>query len=467
MAVVGDITVLVVDDSDFFLEITSEKLSDAHGFTTRAASSGAEALEVLRERRIDCVVSDYEMPEMNGLGLYERVTEEFAIPFVLLTGQGGEDVASDAIGAGVDDYLQKEKIMDGQHLTLLAKRINNVVGQYRARQKYAQLVDNTPDEIVEVTTDGKILTANTSMARAYGTQRSELIGTPLSDVLPDKMASERLEYGQQAITAGSAVTFQDSIGVRHFHNIVTPLNETGETNTVQFISREITQQKHDEQELKQTKQELEQSNEKLNKFASVVSHDLRNPLMVTKARVDFIRDDAPTEHVETMERNLERMETMIDELLTLARVGESITETTRVSLAAVAGEAWEHTRTDGGTLERDLPADATVEADHDRLLQIFKNLFRNAFDHNTTPLTLHVGTLKDDSGTELSGFYIEDDGRGIPSEERSTVFDHGYTTSDDGSGFGLSIVQDIVAAHDWKITVCEGEHGGARFEIRL
>ncbi|GGK74729.1 sensor histidine kinase [Haloarcula sebkhae] len=466
MDVVGDISVLVVDDSDFFVEITSEKLNDAHGFTTNTASSGRDALESLREQRVDCVISDYKMPGMDGLELCTNVDSEFSIPFILLTGQGGEDVASDAIGTGVDDYLQKKKIIDGERLTLLATRIRNVVGQHRAQQKYERLVDNTPDEIVEVTTDGQILAANKSMARAHNTTRPELIDSQLTDVLPDEMASERLEYGQRAITAGSAVTFQDSIGVRHFHNIVTPLSETGDTNTIQFISREITQQKHDEQKLKETKRELEQSNEKLDQFASVVSHDLRNPLMVTKARVDFIRDDAPTAHVETMERNLERMETMIDELLTLARVGQSITDLSQVSLCAVAEDAWGHTQTGGGTLELDVSRDTVVGADYGRLLQIFENLFRNAFDHNDTPLTLRVGTLDDADETELSGFYLEDDGRGIPPEGRSKVLDHGYTTSDGGSGFGLSIVTDIVAAHGWDITIAEGQDGGARFEIR-
>ncbi|KAA9398394.1 response regulator [Haloarcula sp. CBA1130] len=467
MDAVEEISVLVVDDSDFFGEITSEKLRDGHGFTTKVSNSGPEALKSLREQRVDCVVSDYEMPGMNGLELYEKISAEFSIPFILMTGQGGESVASDAIGTGVDDHLQKKKIIDGKRLELLATRIRNVVGQHRAQKKYERLVDNTPDEIVEVTTDGRILAANKSMARAHETTRPELIDSQLSDVLPAEIASERLEYGQRAITAGSAVTFQDSIGVRHFHNIVTPLSETGDTDTVQFISREITQQKHDEQALKQTKRELEQSNEKLDKFASVVSHDLRNPLMVTKARVDFIRDDAPTEHVETMERNLGRMETMIDELLTLARMEESMTDLSEVALATVAKDAWEHTQTDGGTLELALSDDSVVEADHNRLLQIFENLFRNAFDHNSTPPTLRVGTLDDGAETELSGFYVEDDGRGIPPENRSAVFDHGHTTSDDGSGFGLSIVTDIVAAHDWKIAISESHDGGVRFEIRV
>src|SRR6056297_1459813 len=184
----GDISVLVVDDSDFFVEIASEKLSDAHGFTTKTASTGQEALALLREQRVDCVVSDYKMPGMDGLELCTEVSEEFDIPFVLLTGQGGEDVASDAIGTGVDDYLQKKKIIDGERLQLLATRIRNVVGQHRAQQKYEKLVDNTPDEIVEVSTDGRIRAANKSMARAHDTTRPELIDSQLSDALPAEIA---------------------------------------------------------------------------------------------------------------------------------------------------------------------------------------------------------------------------------------------------------------------------------------
>jgi signal transduction histidine kinase len=63
------------------------------------------------------------------------------------------------------------------------------------------------------------------------------------------------------------------------------------------------------------------------------------------------------------------------------------------------------------------------------------------------------------------GFFVEDDGSGIPETDRKQVFERSYTTSEDGTGFGLAIVEGIVEAHDWEIVVTEGADGGARFEI--
>ena len=75
-------------------------------------------------------------------------------------------------------------------------------------------------------------------------------------------------------------------------------------------------------------------------------------------------------------------------------------------------------------------------------------------------MTVTVGAIDSD------GFYVEDDGPGIPADTRETVFDHGYTTSETGTGFGLPIVNEIVEAHGGTISVLEGHDGGARFEIR-
>jgi len=97
------------------------------------------------------------------------------------------------------------------------------------------------------------------------------------------------------------------------------------------------------------------------------------------------------------------------------------------------------------------------------VLELFENLFRNAIEHNDGTVTLTVGQL---DSTDGDGFFVADDGSGIPADQRDRIFDHGYTMDDESTGFGLSIVADIVDAHDWDITVAESEGGGARFEIR-
>ncbi|MFB6206281.1 MAG: sensor histidine kinase [Haloglomus sp.] len=103
---------------------------------------------------------------------------------------------------------------------------------------------------------------------------------------------------------------------------------------------------------------------------------------------------------------------------------------------------------------------ATVLGDRIRLVEAFENLFQNAVDHAGADVTIHTGPLE--SGR---GVFVADDGPGIPPDRRAAVFEHGHTTSADGTGFGLTIVRRIVEAHGWEITIAESRAGGARFEL--
>jgi signal transduction histidine kinase len=108
--------------------------------------------------------------------------------------------------------------------------------------------------------------------------------------------------------------------------------------------------------------------------------------------------------------------------------------------------------------------DFSLGGDPASLVQLFENLFRNAVEHGGDVDVVRVGTLLGDDGN-VRGFFVADDGVGIPEENRETVMEDGYTTSKDGTGLGLSIVSEIVNAYDWRLNVTESETGGARFEI--
>ena len=219
--------------------------------------------------------------------------------------------------------------------------------------------------------------------------------------------------------------------------------------------------------MRQERLELQRKNERLDQFASVVSHDLRNPLNVILGHVRHMEVDEDNQPaVDAIKRSATRMENMIQDILALSRAGSTIEDLERVPLADVATESWETAQTDDANFELTVNESTTIRADRDRLRHIFENIFRNAVDHNDHPLTVRVGLLE---GTEADsqqvGFFIEDDGDGIPADERDTVFDYGHTTSDEGTGFGLSIVRDVVDAHDWDIRIAESDEGGARFEF--
>jgi len=210
------------------------------------------------------------------------------------------------------------------------------------------------------------------------------------------------------------------------------------------------------EQLRDRERELEQHNDRLEAFTSVVSHDLRNPLNVAQGRLQLAREEHESEHLAAIERAHERMDTLITDLLTLARDGETVTDRKPVALAPLVESCWTNVETDDATLVTDV--DQTIVASESRLKQLFENLVRNAVEHGGADVTVTVGALDD-------GFYVADDGPGISADDRDAVFEAGYSTSSSGTGFGLSIVKQVVEAHGWEISVGDSADGGARFEI--
>jgi two-component system OmpR family sensor kinase len=202
--------------------------------------------------------------------------------------------------------------------------------------------------------------------------------------------------------------------------------------------------------------ELAAQNERLEAFASVVSHDLRNPLNVVTGSIEIAQAETDSDHLDRAARAADRMDELIDQVLTLAREAEDISDTRAVRLAHIANLAWDAVDTAAADLrvEGDL---GVVDADPDRLQEGFANLFRNAVEHAGEDVVVRVGRSDD-------GFYVADDGPGIPESERDAVFDRGHT-SDGGTGLGLAIVRSIVEAHGWEVRITDAEGGGARFDV--
>ncbi|WP_254839145.1 GAF domain-containing protein [Natronomonas marina] len=212
-----------------------------------------------------------------------------------------------------------------------------------------------------------------------------------------------------------------------------------------------------ERELEERAEELARQNERLDRFASVVSHDLRNPLSVARGRLDLARATGDEDHYRAVERAHERMDELVNGLLTLARRGELKSDPTPVELRSAAEQAWRTVET--GDLELAIEDAPTVRADPERLRQLLENLFTNTAEHGDAATTVTVGGLDD-------GFYVADDGVGIPETEREAILKSGHSGTDEGTGLGLAIVETIAEAHDWTVSVVESADGGARFEFR-
>lgn len=257
---------------------------------------------------------------------------------------------------------------------------------------------------------------------------------------------------------------------KYYNITIKPLYDNSSTYSGSTISFEdITKLNNNKLLLEEQKnkiekknKELQRQNKKLENFASVLSHDIRNPLNVAKGYAELIKDNPENqEHYKNMNEGLDRIEDIIDSLLELATQNKEIEKVTKLDLESISKESWgmlNHTDAKLNIVET-----IEFEADEKRIKNVFENLFRNAQDHSSDDIQtkIQVGPLKN-----KNGFYIEDNGPGIPKNKRDSIFDYGITHSPDGTGLGLGIVKDIINAHSWDIIVKDGDElSGARFEI--
>jgi HAD superfamily hydrolase (TIGR01450 family) len=283
--------------------------------------------------------------------------------------------------------------------------------------------------------------AHLALAAELNTDSDPLAGTNLADAFEDTTGEERLAVGREAIETDEAVTTEDGYCGRFFHNILVPVETRRAHDSFQIISRDITERQEREEA-------LERQNERLERFASVVSHDLRNPLNVAQSSVELLGED--NDHVERIDRSLNRMGNIIEDVLTLARQDETADAPSPVDLGTVAEDAWWYVETGDATLT--VVNGGRIEADASRLKELLTTLFRNAVEYGDAS-EMTVGGLNAD-GTR-TGFYVADNGSGIPNDHYEEVFETGFSTARQGTGLGLSIAREIATAHGLALSVTE------------
>jgi PAS domain S-box-containing protein len=467
MEYIEDITALVVDDSEFFASLTADQLETKHGIDARTASSPEKALDELGSLDVDVIVSDYDMPEMDGLAFYDRVTDVAPdVPFILLTGRTDGDIASEAISAGIDDYLQKEAVAERNDFEVLANRVQNVVSRRKSRQKYELVVDNTPEGIAQVSRDGTIMAANDTVAEAFDTSSRDIVGESVDDVLPAEIANRWLAYGDDALTTGERVSFESRYGDRYFHTFAVPVDVGGETDTFQVISRDITERREREEE-------LEARTEQLELITRFVRHDIRNDIDLIYSWSELLGD-----HVDEDGREyVDRIRSTTDHITELTQIAGEFVETVSSGIDAEL-KAIELRHTLGEELEkvRSSYEEATVQLNGDipavdvrangMLSSVFRNLLNNAVQHNTADNPAVYVTATVDDG--LATVTIADNGPGIPDDQKADIFGKGDQGADSsGTGIGLYLVHTLVSQYGGHVTVEDSDIGGARFVVEL
>ncbi|WP_044950782.1 ATP-binding protein [Halorhabdus tiamatea] len=219
----------------------------------------------------------------------------------------------------------------------------------------------------------------------------------------------------------------------------------------------------------QYKKRFEEERRRFDKFASYVSHDLRTPLQIIVGALERARE-GDEEALDRIERATDRISEIIDDLSALSKGDTSETNFSEEVLDALdigvsttefpslLESVWRLDSPETATLEVDVPDGTEIVAETETVRPLVENLLKNAVDHAGPDVTVRVGTMG-------RGFFVADDGPGIPPDERDRIFEEGYTTAEDGSGTGLTIVSETATQQDWELAVSESESGGARFEI--
>lgn len=258
------IHVLHVDDDPDLVELVATFLQrETELIDVLSVTDPSDALDRLAEGSFDCVVSDYDMPDRNGIELLGAVRREYPdLPFILYTGKGSEEIASEAISAGVTDYLRKGT--GTSQYTVLANRIENAVAQHRAeasleatQRRYQRLIEESSDVFTVLDREGRFEYVSPSAQRVLGYQPDDLLGDPaVGHVHPDDRKAIREEFDDLLGTQSSQLTvearFENSEGEwRWLETRGRNLLDDDAVGGIVVYARDITERKERERILKQ------------------------------------------------------------------------------------------------------------------------------------------------------------------------------------------------------------------------
>jgi signal transduction histidine kinase len=422
------IRLLIVDDSpedrELYRRLLAQNPERAYEFLD--AETGEEGLRKALGEAPDCLLLDYRLPDVDGLEFLSRLQAEKLIPVIVLTGQGNEAVAVEAMKGGAQDYLLKGDISRDR----LQHAVQNAIEKVTLRRK----VEERTAELAE---------ANAALRRMY----DDL------EVLVERRTAELSVANQE---------LKREIRVR----------EWAEQERARLLVLEQAARK-----------QAEEANHTKDEFLATLSHELRTPLNAILGWVQVLRAGkldpaASTRAMETIERNARAQAQLIADLLDVSRIitGKLRLDFKPVELRRIIDSTLESVRpaADAKGILLDIsiaPLASPVVGDTDRLQQVIWNLLSNAIKF--TPRGGQVGVSLRESGGNAA-IRVSDTGIGIRPDFLPYVFDRfrqaegSITRTHGGLGLGLSIVRHLIELHGGAVEVeSEGEGRGAAFTVRL
>ncbi|KAA9409977.1 PAS domain S-box protein [Haloarcula hispanica] len=403
-------------------------------------------------------VLGYDMESLVGTNWLDLVhPEDTDRVLATLAGERDDDGAEYRFRNADGDWVWLETIVSSDTETdrdCLVFTSRDVSDRPRFEAQFRQFVTHTSDVLTVFDEQGNVEYISPSVERVLGYEQDEMQDSDLFEyVHPDDLSNALTEFGRMIDDPGYIAVIEHRY--RHADGDWIWAESRGQQVESGPLEDHVVVTTRDISERKQREQELERQNQRLERFSDAISHDLRNPLDVLDGSLELARETGEDAHFERAERSIDRMYTLIDDLLVLAKQGVDPEEIETVDLSTLSQRAWSMVDTQDATLETET-ADS-IKADEGAMLELLENLFRNAIEHGGDDVTVTVGT-------ESWGFYVTDDGTGF-SDGTADLFEPGYSTADEGTGFGLCIVEQIVDAHNWEVIATDSESGGARFEF--
>ena len=485
------INVLHIDDEPGFLALTKLYLEMANeNFSVDTSTSAKEGLELLRDGKYDVIVTDYKMQGMDGLDILQNLRERGnAIPFIMLTGRGREEVAMEALNKGANHYLQKGGNMENV-FGALARVINDEVEKKRAEDKVvdsekrlADIINFLPDATFAIDREGKVIAWNHAIENMtdvksdeiqgkgnyeyaipfYGKRRPilvDLVLNPNEDIEGEYTFVRKEENciiaevtillnGRKVCLWGKASPIHDTRGVV--------------IGAIESI-RDITERKDAEDERERLLKELEVKNAEMERFVYTISHELRSPLVTVQGFVGMLQKDADQNEREKVETDLKiisnavaNMEHLLKDTLELSRIGRVVNPPEDVSFGDIVNEALEqraeHILPNGVevSVAENFP---TVHVDRMRIVEVLTNLIENSikFMRENPHPKIDIGYRIE---SEEPVFFVKDNGIGLDKSQHEKVFGLFYRGDKDskGTGAGLAIVKRIIEMHGGRVWI--------------
>ncbi len=476
--------VLLVEDNPGEARLVRETLAarEPGPFEITHCTCLRDALESLARGSIDVVLLDLGLPDSQGLETCRRIHRAAPlIPIVVLTHQ--DDVGLEAIRAGATDYLSKQQAAGAllsralrfaiERQALVRRLLETTRAAESSDSNFKNLINENADAMLVLDQDGVIRFANPSAVMLFRRSETELVREQFGHALARDETSEIeiIRPGAEAVLAEMRVVEVKWDDTRAYLACIRDITERERAVAkLGSLAHTLRAQNH----------ALTRSNEALNEFAYVASHDLKEPLRGIHNYASFLLEDyserldeAGRAKLETLTRLTLRMETLIDSLLYYSRVGQTELGLGRVSLQDVVEEVVEslHISLEEADVEVRIPAELpTLVCDQGRIAEVFHNLITNAIKYNDTPEKwIEIGSRQEAEGCVL---YVRDNGIGIPEKHQGAVFRifkrlHGRDAYGGGTGFGLTIVKKIVERHAGRIWVESSLGEGTTFCFTL